>query len=109
MIYKETIDFSTRTIHEVFAHAGISVVNISLFGSRSRGDAEPDSDWDYLVCIKNEISFPKKATLASVVQTKLAEKHISADIIIRSEKQIADERGNVGVITYYALKDGVPV
>jgi predicted nucleotidyltransferase len=84
-------------------------VNIVLFGSRSRGDAGPDSDWDYLVCTKNEISFPEKATLASVVQTKLAEKHISADIIIRSEKQIANERGNVGVITYYALKDSVPV
>jgi uncharacterized protein len=109
MTFQETIEFSTQTIREVFEHAGISVVNIILFGSRFRGDVGPDSDWDYLVCTKNEISFPKKATLASVVQTKLAEKHISADIIIRSEKQIADERGNVGVITYYALKDSVPV
>jgi uncharacterized protein len=109
MTNKETIEFSTQTIREVFESGGMSVVNIVLFGSRSRGDAGADSDWDFLVCTKNEMSFPEKAFLSSKVQTKLAEKHISADIIIKSEIQVAKERKNVGVITYYALKDGVPL
>ena len=109
MTNKETIEFSTQTIRKVFKDAGNPAVNIVLFGSRSRGNAEADSDWDFLVCTKNEMSFPEKVILSSKVQTKLAEKHISADIIIKSEIQVAKERENVGVITYYALKDGVPL
>ncbi|HRZ79023.1 MAG TPA: nucleotidyltransferase domain-containing protein, partial [bacterium] len=33
-------------IKEIIANTGISVENIVFFGSRARGDADPDSDYD---------------------------------------------------------------
>jgi predicted nucleotidyltransferase len=109
MTFQENKEFAANIIREEFAAAGIPIKQILLFGSQSRGNARPDSDWDFLVGVKNEISFPEKALIAAKIQTRLAEKLISADIVIKSEARLAKERGNVGVITYYALKDGVPV
>lgn len=109
MTFQEIKEFSTKTIREEFAAAGISISQIILFGSRSRGNARPDSDWDFLVSVKDDLSFPEKAIISAKVQTMLAEKLISADVIIKSEAKLTQERNNVGVITYYALKDGVSV
>lgn len=109
MKFQEIKEYSAKIIREEFAAAGISIKQIILFGSQSRGDAGPNSDWDFLVCVKDEMPFPEKAIISTKIQTRLAEKLISADVLIKSESKMAQERGNVGVITYYALKDGVSV
>ena len=109
MNFQEIKKYAAQIIREEFAASGISIIQIILFGSQSRGDSRLGSDWDFLVCVKNELSFPEKAVISTKIQTKLAEKLISADIIIKSEVRLKKERGNVGVITYYALKNGVPV
>ncbi|HAJ79864.1 MAG TPA: nucleotidyltransferase domain-containing protein [Fibrobacteres bacterium] len=109
MTFQEIKELSVKIIHEEFAAAGISIKQIILFGSQSRGDAGPDSDWDFLVCVKDELSFPDKAIISAKIQTLLAEKLISADVIIKSEAKLNEERDNVGFITYYALKDGIAV
>lgn len=103
------LKIAVETIKEVLSSAKIPVVNIYLFGSRARGNFSPDSDWDFLICCKFEIPFIHKADLAGTIQTLLAEKHISADIIFKTEEKIKKEKNNVGVITYYALKDGITV
>ena len=109
MTFHQTKEFAAKIIREEFVAAGISIKQIILFGSQSRGDAVPNSDWDFLVCVKDELPFPEKAMISTKIQTRLAEKLISADVIIKSEAKVAQERGNVGVITYYALKDGVSI
>jgi predicted nucleotidyltransferase len=46
------MDRFEKRILEAFAHLvrkKVSVCNVVLFGSRARGDAEPDSDMDVLV------------------------------------------------------------
>lgn len=103
------LNIVVKTIKEVLSSAKIPVVNIYLFGSRARGDFSSDSDWDFLVCCAMEMPFIKKAELAGTIQTFLAEKNISIDLIFKTEEKIRKEKGNVGVITYYALKDGVLV
>ena len=109
MTYQETKEFAVKIIREECASASISIKQIILFGSQSRGDSRPDSDWDFLVCVKKELSFPEKAKISTKIQTRLAEKLIDADIIIKSEARLEQERDNVGVITYYAVKNGVSV
>jgi predicted nucleotidyltransferase len=88
MTFQETKELSAKTIREEFAASGISVGQIVLLGSRSREDARPDSDWDFLVSVKEELSFSEKAIISTKIQTKLAEKLISADVIIRSEAKL---------------------
>lgn len=107
--FQETKDLSVGIIREEFAAAGIPIQQILLFGSQSRGNAGPDSDWDFLVCVTDELPFPVKALIATKIQTRLAEKFISADIVVKSEAKLRQERSNVGVVTYYALRDGIPV
>ena len=109
MNYPQELSIAVKTIKEVLNNAEIPVMNIYLFGSRARGDFSQNSDWDFLVCCKIEVPFIQKAVLAGTIQTFLAEKNISADIIFKTEDKIREEKDNVGVITYYALKDGIPV
>jgi predicted nucleotidyltransferase len=96
-------------IREQLAANKIKVKQIILFGSHARKTAQPDSDWDFMVCVEDELAFHEKAKIITAIQRKLAEKHVSVDIIIKSEKRMNQERTNVGVITYYALKEGVLV
>jgi predicted nucleotidyltransferase len=109
MTFTETKEFAVASIRQVFAAAGISVKRIILFGSQARGNAGPESDWDFLVCVDKELSFHQRAVISSKVQWELAKKNVSIDLIIRSEAKVQQERGDVGLITYYALKDGVSV
>jgi len=109
MIYQENKESIASIIREEFNAKGLNVKQIVLFGSQSRGNASPDSDWDFLVSINDDLEFGEKAKLVTAIQRRLAVKHISVDIIIKSEKKIMQERNNVGVITYYALKDGILV
>ena len=109
MTFQDTKELAVKIIREEFLAANIPVKQIYLFGSQSRSEARPDSDWDFLVCVNDELPFSEKAKIISDIQTRLAEKFISVDIIIKSETRLKQERNNVGIITYYALKDGVLV
>jgi len=40
-----------RSVHEIDPQA-----EVWLFGSRARGDARPDSDWDFLVLTERDLS-----------------------------------------------------
>lgn len=109
MTFQETKEFIANIIREEFRARDLDVKQIVLFGSQSRGTAGSDSDWDFLVSTSNELEFGEKTKLTTAIQRRLALKHISVDVIVKSENKIRQERNNVGVITYYALKDGIPV
>jgi uncharacterized protein len=98
-----------KTIREECAAAGVTVTRIILFGSQARGEARHDSDWDFLVCVDRELSFPQRAVIGSAIRTRLAIEHVSVDILIKSDDQVRRERNDVGLISYYALKEGVVV
>jgi predicted nucleotidyltransferase len=109
MNFQEIKAFCAKIIREEFAAADVCIKQIILFGSQSHDGAKPDSDWDFLVCVNKELSYAEKTIISTKIQSRLAEKFISADVIVKSEAKLMQERGNVGVITYYALKDGVMV
>lgn len=44
-----------RSVHEIDPQA-----EIWLFGSRARGDAREDSDWDFLIFTQNDLSSGKR-------------------------------------------------
>jgi predicted nucleotidyltransferase len=44
---QEVVAQAKAIIDEVMEGAGYRVLRILLFGSRARGDARPDSDWDF--------------------------------------------------------------
>jgi predicted nucleotidyltransferase len=97
-----------QCIREECASAGVAVTRIVLFGSQARNTADSGSDWDFLVCTTGDIPFPSRAAITTRVQRTMASEGVSVDIVMKSEASLERERNNVGVLSYYALRDGVP-
>ncbi len=87
--------------------AGLTLVDIVLFGSRARGESVAESDWDFLVVIKESLTFGGKAKLSSKLRRKFALLQTDADIIIKSEENLLLENENKGLLVHYALREGI--
>lgn len=96
-------------IAEEVERAGYRVLRVLLFGSRARGEARPDSDWDFFVIIDREPSREEKQAIATKLSLRFAELDFYADVIIQSEAVVQDRKQNTGFLTYYVLKEGVPI
>lgn len=64
-----------RSVREIDPQA-----EVWLFGSRARGDARPDSDWDFLVLTDN----PVDRSLKSQLRDNLFEVELSSNKVIGS-------------------------
>ncbi len=76
---------------------------ISLFGSRARGTARPDSDVDLLVVL------PFKGTKrAKQVEMRIAlhDIRVPKDILVATPEEVARHRNIVGTLIYPALREG---
>ncbi len=98
---------ATRMIRAEFAARKIAIKQLMLFGSRARGDATADSDWDFLVVTGAPVSWAEKTDIWLRLARRLAVYAISADILIKSEHDFERDRHDVGKTTYYAVKEGV--
>jgi len=94
---------------EEVERAGYRVRRILLFGSRARGEARPDSDWDFFVVVDKDASFHEREDLASRICWRLAQAGIFADVFVQSEGTVEARRTNTGYLAYYALKEGIPI
>ena len=104
---QETKEFAAGVIREEFEKRGIEVKKLILFGSRARGDARTDSDWDFLVVINPPVIWPEKRKIWLSVSRKLAKHYIAAELLIKSEDEYSHDISDKGKVTYYANKEGV--
>jgi len=82
---------------------------IILFGSRSRGDYESQSDYDILVIVKQNLNVKEKRQYASLITDKLAEMEILVDVIVKTEDDINYYRDKIGSITREAVLKGINI
>jgi len=94
-------------IKEELEKRGIEVKKVILFGSRARGNAKPDSDWDFLIVVDKDMTPREKREIASNIRLRLVYSEILADILIISEGQFNERLNDIGYITYYAVKEGI--
>ena len=80
---------------------------IILFGSRARGDSSKNSDYDFMIIMKNNLIPRKKIKLSSLLRKKLAKKGIDADLVIKSKDEIYDYKTKIGSVVREALKEGI--
>jgi predicted nucleotidyltransferase len=109
MTEKELVKKNTiiSVIKEELSKQNIAIQKILLFGSRAKGTARNESDWDFMAVVDKDINIEDKIKLISVIRLRLAKQLIDADIIIKSVKDYSEQSKNVGYITYYAAKEGV--
>ncbi len=108
-VNEEAVNIIRRIIMEEAEKLGIRVEKIILFGSRARGEAREDSDYDIIVIVKGWLDRRWRRELARRIRWRLAEALIPADIIIAGEKDWEKYKGMVGHLFHAILEEGVPV
>jgi predicted nucleotidyltransferase len=94
-------------ILNVLKSEGFNGAKIILFGSRAKGDFKIDSDWDFLVILKDNLVREQKLNLAYKIRRKLADIHIPCDVIVRSEEEVEKRKEVIGSVIRSAIKTGV--
>jgi hypothetical protein len=85
---------------------GDRVRRIFLFGSRARGDARPDSDFDLLVVVRGITPAEKRSYRLALYRT-LCGTGVAAEPWVMSEDEFEETRGVIGGLAYPAWKEGV--
>ncbi len=106
---EENLVRAKTVIREEVEKAGYRMRRLLLFGSRARGQARPDSDWDFYVIIDRDADWHTRQRIASRVCWRLALEGIFADLFLQSERVVQERAQDTGYLTYYVLKEGVPL
>ncbi len=80
---------------------------IMLFGSRARSDSHPDSDYDILIKIKDQITTGEKILLRTSIRKALLKQDIRSDILIQSAAEIERKKNLPGHIIRNLMKDAI--
>jgi len=77
---------------------------IYLFGSRARGDARPDSDFDLLVVVPDSTPEDRRSLQAGARIAR--DPGVPADIVPCRRSTFERRRGRVGTLSYKAVHEG---
>ena len=98
MISEQTIQQAALILGEAAKPA-----QVILFGSYARGDAQEDSDWDFLV-IEPELQdkFNEMVRLRQVLRPL----RIPVDVLVYSQAEITQMQSSCTTAVYWALQEG---
>ena len=88
---------------QALARAAPQVEQIVLFGSRARGDADADSDYDFLVI---EPTVVNRAAEMVRLRRALRPLRMAADVLVYSREEVNRWGQQPGTALYWALKEG---
>ncbi|MEB2836899.1 MAG: nucleotidyltransferase domain-containing protein [Desulfurococcales archaeon] len=107
---REVLGLIRRVVLDEARRLGVEVERVILFGSRARGDARPDSDWDILVVVEGRIDRRRKTILAAGVGATLTRLLGSpVDVVVVSGDYWRRYKGLPGTILYPAAVEGVAI
>lgn len=98
---------NTNTLQNIKSEAQgiLPGCRVMLFGSRARGEASANSDYDILVILNEKMEIIEKRRYQSLINKALAKMGILADIIIQSEDEIIINRQLPGHVIHYAMQE----
>ena len=103
------LERALQVIRDTLRRHDVRVIQCILFGSRARGDFQPDSDWDIFVLVDRDLAFPEQQRLVTEIRRTLARLRIPNDVVIRSEAQFNALKDSPGVLCYDVAREGMPV
>ena len=95
-----------RLRERVLQALGGRVRRIILFGSRARGDALPDSDYDVLVVLSRLAPEERHGCLVELYSV-LSGSGVVTEPHVMSELEFEESKGVIGGLAYPAAKEGV--
>src|SRR6185503_15305221 len=81
-------------------------VEVRLFGSRARGDACADSDWDLFVIVPDDL--PAADDMFAGYRLK-RELRMRADVILCPASEFAEDRDTPNTLAYEAAHRGIAI
>jgi len=104
------IELLSKIIRDEFAKQDIDVISVYLFGSRAKGTAKSDSDWDFLIITEDKILHSLQRKIISEIRKLfIFDYNIDADFIVLAQNEVQSANNDKGRISYYALREGLPV
>jgi uncharacterized protein len=94
-----------RMIQQIVAK--VDPVAIYLFGSRARGDADANSDYDLMIVVPD--AFPVARRNSATAYALVEGRRIPIDVILVGETRFRDRAGKVGTLSFEVTQDGVPL
>jgi len=98
-----------KIIQEVLRSEMLSMSRLVLFGSRAKHSFNPESDYDFLLIINENLPIEKKKKVYGEILKKLAADCIDGDIIIESLNEYNRHKKQRWNIVTIAEKEGIPV
>lgn len=99
--------FIAQRLKNLILHADSDrVQRIILFGSRARGDARPDSDFDLLVVLRH-LSPSESRSYQEGLYRALRGSGVTAEPWVMSEEEFQETKTVIGGLAYPAWTEGV--
>jgi predicted nucleotidyltransferase len=105
----ETLRVALRVIQDVLGRHEISIQRVFLFGSRARGEAGCDSDWDFYVVVDGDPTFAQRHRAVTGIRRELARLRIPNDVILKSARQFERMKEYPGHLAYEVAQEGTLV
>ena len=95
----------------ILEEIGIEYSNILLFGSRARNNFGEESDWDFMIILKENIDPKEKRGLWYKIYRRFHDHFplISVDIILKDEQSFEDEKRVANTISNEVYLEGIKV
>jgi uncharacterized protein len=98
MSEQEVLQFIYTKLSEQF-----KIQRMVLFGSRARGEAKADSDYDVLVVAESDIPFVKRQGLARIA---LGPRDFPLDLLVYTPAEAEAEAAILGSTVFFAQREG---
>ncbi len=80
---------------------------IVLFGSRANQYYEDNSDYDFMIITKEELSAKEKLNYKAEIRKILANRKIPVDVLIQSKTEVDRKKNIIGHIVKQAVTKGI--
>lgn len=96
---------------EILGEVGVEYSHILLFGSRARNDSGEESDWDFMIILKEYVDIREKRWLWHKIYRRFHDHFplIPVDIILKDEQSFKDEKKVANTISNEVYLEGVEV
>lgn len=95
----------------ILEEIGVDYSTILLFGSRTGGVFEEESDWDFLIVVKDNLDLKEKRELWHKIYRRFHDyfPFVSVDIILKDEQSFENEKKVANTISNEVYLEGIKV